>query len=141
MVRRVRLGKIDVVTWAPTSGARARQRQHRLTRINAGDDSIGLRPLDDEIFDYPWLYAVEVGRWELSDEDAAHLREYLLRGGFLMVDDFHGTVQWEGFMESMRRAARNLATSSKKLLWAFQKKLSRGAKSSTSSPAAIAAST
>ncbi len=76
---------------------------HRLTRINAGDDSIGLRPMDDEIFSYPWLYAVEVGRWELSDEEAAHLREYLLRGGFLMVDDFHGTVEWEGFMQSMRR--------------------------------------
>jgi hypothetical protein len=42
----------------------------------------------------------------------------------------------------MRRAARNLATSSKRLLWAFQKKLSRGAKSSTSrGPAARAAST
>jgi Domain of unknown function (DUF4159) len=76
---------------------------HRLTRINAGDDSIALRPLDADIFDYPWMYAVEVGRWELSDEEAAQLREYLLRGGFLMVDDFHGSLQWEGFMESMRR--------------------------------------
>ena len=76
---------------------------HRLTRINAGDDSISLRPLDDDIFDYPWMYAVEVGRWDLSDEEAAQLREYLLRGGFLMVDDFHGSAQWEGFMESMRR--------------------------------------
>ena len=41
----------------------------------------------------------------------------------------------------MRRAARNLATSSKRLLWAFQKNDSRGAKSSTPSPAAMAAST
>lgn len=88
---------------APEAEEHFMQGVHRLTRINAGDDSIGLRPIDDEIFNYPWLYAVEVGRWELSDEDAAHLREYLLRGGFLMVDDFHGTVQWEGFMESMRR--------------------------------------
>lgn len=31
------------------------------------------------------------------------MREYLLKGGFLMVDDFHGSVQWESFMESMRR--------------------------------------
>jgi hypothetical protein len=90
-------------TDAPEAEEHFMQGVHRLTRVNAGDDSIGLRPLDDEIFNYPWLYAVEVGRWELSDEDAAHLREYLLRGGFLMVDDFHGTVQWEGFMESMRR--------------------------------------
>ena len=41
----------------------------------------------------------------------------------------------------IRRAARYLATSSNRLLWAFQKKLSRGAKASTSSPAASAAST
>ncbi len=41
----------------------------------------------------------------------------------------------------MRRAARNLATSSKKLLWAFQKNDSRGANSSTSRPASIAACT
>ena len=90
-------------TDAPEAEEHFMQGVHRLTRINAGDDSIGLRPMDDEIFNYPWLYAVEVGRWYLSDEEAARLREYLLRGGFLMVDDFHGTLQWEGFMESMRR--------------------------------------
>ena len=58
---------------------------------------------DDSIFDYPWLYAVEVGRWYLDDVEAARLREYLLRGGFLMTDDFHGSQQWAGFVESMQR--------------------------------------
>jgi hypothetical protein len=58
---------------------------------------------DDDVFYWPWLYAVEVGQWDLTDEQAAKLREYLLRGGFLMVDDFHGTRQWEIFVESMRR--------------------------------------
>jgi hypothetical protein len=52
---------------------------------------------------YPWLYAVEVGNWDLDPEDAANLREYLLRGGFLMVDDFHGSSAWEIFESSMRR--------------------------------------
>jgi hypothetical protein len=52
---------------------------------------------------YPWLYAVEVGRWYLSDIEAARLREYLLRGGFLMVDDFWGNYQWAVFLESMKR--------------------------------------
>jgi hypothetical protein len=61
--------------------------------------------LDDaeDVFYWPWLYAVEVGQWDLTDEQAAKLREYLLRGGFLMVDDFHGTEQWAIFVESMRR--------------------------------------
>jgi hypothetical protein len=57
----------------------------------------------DDVFNWPWLYAVEVGRWDLTDAQAAQLREYLLRGGFLMVDDFHGTAQWARFVEGMRR--------------------------------------
>ena len=79
------------------------QGMKRLTRISSSDESLSLQLLDDEIFNYPFMYAVEVGRWFLPDAEAARLREYLLRGGFLMVDDFHGTLQWEGFMESMRR--------------------------------------
>jgi hypothetical protein len=90
-------------TDAPEAEQHFMQGVHRLTRIDAGDDSIGIRPSDADIFDYPFIYGVEVGRWYLSPEDAAQLREYLLRGGFLMVDDFHGSAQWEGFMESMRR--------------------------------------
>ena len=39
----------------------------------------------DNLFDYPFLYAVEVGNMTLSDEEASRLREYLLRGGFLVV--------------------------------------------------------
>jgi hypothetical protein len=57
----------------------------------------------DDVFYWPWLYAVEVGQWDLSDGQAAKLREYLLRGGFLMVDDFHGSREWTVFVESMRR--------------------------------------
>jgi hypothetical protein len=57
----------------------------------------------DDVFNWPWLYAVEVGQWDLTEAQAAQLREYLLRGGFLMVDDFHGSQEWEIFVESMRR--------------------------------------
>src|SRR5690606_29655201 len=58
---------------------------------------------DDRLFDYPWLYAVEVGHWELSDAEALKLREYLDRGGFLMVDDFWGEYEWSVFVESLSR--------------------------------------
>jgi hypothetical protein len=75
----------------------------RLTRVQVGEQSRILELGDDSIFDYPWLYAVEVGRWYLDDTEAARLREYLLRGGFLMTDDFHGSRQWASFMESMQR--------------------------------------
>jgi len=75
----------------------------RLTRVDIGGDGVQISLMDDKLFDFPWLYAVEVGYWRLSDQEAARLREYLLRGGFLMVDDFHGPQQWLGFTESMNR--------------------------------------
>ena len=75
----------------------------RLTRVNIGNKGVFIEPDDDQLFNYPWLYAVEVGNWILDEQDAARLREYLLRGGFLMVDDFHGTAQWAAFLDSMKR--------------------------------------
>ena len=75
----------------------------RLTVIDTAYGGKFLDPMDEELFDYPWLYAVEVGRWHLDDREAARLQEYLLRGGFLMVDDFHGSYQWASFLDSMQR--------------------------------------
>ncbi len=44
-----------------------------------------------------------MGHWVLTDEQCAKLRDYLNRGGFLMVDDFHGTQEWATFIASMGR--------------------------------------
>jgi hypothetical protein len=66
-----------------------------------GGEQIDL--LEGNVFDYPFLYAVEVGYWNLSTEEAAVLREYLLRGGFLMVDDFHGSQEWNSFVATIQR--------------------------------------
>jgi hypothetical protein len=74
----------------------------RLTRVDADQDGEIVSPNSDQLFDYPWLYAVEVGSWGFSADQAARMREYLLRGGFLMVDDFHGESEWEDFMIGMR---------------------------------------
>jgi hypothetical protein len=73
----------------------------RLTRVDLGGNGVDLDLSDDSLFNFPWLYAVEVGSWVLSEHEASRLREYLLRGGFLMVDDFHGRDQWIGFEQSM----------------------------------------
>ena len=75
----------------------------RLTRIHACSAERVIDLSTDEIFYWPWVYAVEVGHWDLTDAQARRLREYLLRGGFLMVDDFHGTWEWSVFMGSMSR--------------------------------------
>jgi hypothetical protein len=75
----------------------------RLTRIHTRSVEEIIDVDSDEIFNWPWIYAVEVGGWELSDAQARRLRDYLDRGGFLMVDDFHGSWEWAAFMASLRR--------------------------------------
>lgn len=75
----------------------------RLTRIHARSVEHIVDVDSDEIYDWPWLYAVEVGHWELDERQAKRLRDYLDRGGFLMVDDFHGTMEWQVFEASLRR--------------------------------------
>jgi hypothetical protein len=74
----------------------------RLTRIDTGDPR-HLRLTDDHLFEYPWIYATQTGWWGLTDAETARLREYLMRGGFLVVDDFWGEEQWENFRETMQR--------------------------------------
>jgi len=61
--------------------------------------------LDDEIDAYYWPFLISglVGAWDLSDAQTAKLREYLLRGGFLLCDSFYGPDEWDGFMAGMSR--------------------------------------
>jgi Domain of unknown function (DUF4159) len=68
----------------------------RLTRIDTRsvEQVVSLDGTDD-IYNWPMLYAVETGHWKLNNEQAAQLREYILRGGFFMCDDFHGSEPWQ----------------------------------------------
>jgi hypothetical protein len=97
-----RRGQSWTTDW-PEADYHFMQGLRRLTGIDAAEGGRFVQPGDDEIYEYPWIYAVEVGNWVLSDEEAAKMREYLLRGGFLMVDDFHGGYEWNDFLESMRK--------------------------------------
>ena len=72
----------------------------RLTNIRVMSDPIVLRLDDEQIYDYPFLYMLEVGQGggiSLSPGEIETLREYLLRGGFLLIDDFWGQRQWDNF--------------------------------------------
>jgi hypothetical protein len=94
-------------TWTidyPRSDRHLAEAVRRLTRISARSVEHPVNLDDDgDVYDWPWLYAVEVGTWDLTDAQAKKLRDYLLRGGFLMVDDFHGSSEWSVFIASMRR--------------------------------------
>jgi hypothetical protein len=80
------------------------QAMRRLTRLSVRSVEQPVN-LDDgnDVFNYPELNAGEMGDWKLTNEQVLALREYLLRGGFLMLDDFWGTEEWNRFNESMRR--------------------------------------
>src|SRR5260221_4727770 len=79
------------------------QALRRLTRIHARsvEQPVNLDDGDD-VFNWPWLYAVQVGHWQLTDEQAPKLRDYLDRGGFFMCDDFWGPQDW-GFCSAALR--------------------------------------
>ncbi len=75
----------------------------RLTRVHTRSAEQPVNPDDEfDIFNYPFIAAGEMGDWKLSGEQISRVREYLLRGGFLMLDDFWGKAEWDRFMETMR---------------------------------------
>jgi hypothetical protein len=82
----------------------------RLTRIDSrSTEQVVELDGTGEVNNWPMLYGVEVGHWSLPDDQAEQLREFLLRGGFFMCDDFHGTEpyrgvrEWDTFVASMKR--------------------------------------
>lgn len=79
------------------------QAMRRLTRVNARsvEQPVNLDDGDD-VYNWPWLCAGEMGDWKLNDDQVKRLRDYLLRGGFLMLDDFWGTEEWGRFEETMK---------------------------------------
>lgn len=84
----------------PESDIHFSWRLSELTTINVARNSHGefehavVTLTDPELYDYPFIYLIEPGALVFTDEEAAALRDYLLRGGFLMVDDFWGDDEW-----------------------------------------------
>ena len=79
------------------------QAVRRLTRLQVRSVEQPVNLDEGDVYDWPWLYAVQVGHWNLTDSQAAQMREFLLRGGFFMADDFWGEDEWQIFMASMKR--------------------------------------
>jgi len=75
----------------------------RMTRVQVAPDSRHLTLDDEHLFDYPWLFLQQPGRgdWAPHGEELERLREYLERGGFLVVDDFHGEYEWRAFSDAI----------------------------------------
>jgi Domain of unknown function (DUF4159) len=77
----------------------------RISRDNSGEPNhVLLRLTDDLLFQCPFIMMTEVGSTYLSPEEAARLREYLLKGGFLWADDFWGSWAWEVWAREIGKA-------------------------------------
>ena len=83
------------------------QALRRLSRVNVRSIEEIVDVDSDEIYNWPFMYAVAVGDWVISPSQAVRLRQFFERGGFLMVDDFHNEGEWEDFMEGVRQIFPN----------------------------------
>ncbi len=76
-------------------------REHTNIEVSPKEKIVDIR--SKELFEYPFAYMLEVSRLRLTSEEAENVREYLLRGGFIMVDDFHGGRQWKQFYKQFKK--------------------------------------
>ena len=74
----------------------------RLTNLDAYDDENAVALTDPRIRNFPFLYALEVGYMSMSQPEVEGLRDYLLAGGFLVIDDFWGSQEWAQFEFQMK---------------------------------------
>ena len=77
------------------------------TSIKVSEENEVLTFSDEEIFKYPFIYACEIGYLTLAQDEVQNLREYLLRGGFLMVDDFRWDFEWRNWQREIRKVLPN----------------------------------
>lgn len=101
-------GRIGHMGWShnyPQSDRHLNDFLARATRIDLELESYRIVELgSDEIFDYPFAYVSEPGEMELTEQEVVNLREFVARGGFILVDDFDGAWQWAQFRSQVRRA-------------------------------------
>ena len=76
----------------------------RLSRVDARSVEQVVNLDEGDAYDWPWLYAVQVGEWGLTDKQGQALREYCLRGGFFMADDLHTQYEWQEFYTRIMKA-------------------------------------
>ena len=91
--------------WAidgPAADQNLSRRLKSVTAIEVGDPII-LTLEDEELWHHPWIYMVEPSNLLLLDAEVPVLREFLLRGGSLTMDDFHGPYEWDLVAKQLRR--------------------------------------
>jgi hypothetical protein len=87
---------------APAAEQNLSRRLKTATAIQV-EDPIVLSLDDSRIFEHPWIYIVEPGNLRMTDADVQNFREFLLRGGTAVFDDFHGPAEFDNLESEMKR--------------------------------------
>ena len=87
----------------PESDLNMSFRLQQLTSLKVDPEGTVLNLNEDKLFNYPFIYIIEPGQIYFNESEVKSLRKYLLNGGFLMVDDFWGEVEWKNFERQFRR--------------------------------------
>lgn len=93
----------DWATDYPDSELNFSLRLQQLTSIQVNPNSAVVDIDAEQLRHYPFIYMIEPGDMQLTNEQAAILRTYLLNGGFMMVDDFWGTAAWNNFHAALKQ--------------------------------------
>jgi hypothetical protein len=72
-------------------------------RADGEPNHLTVRLTSDDLFKCPSLHMEDMGAAEFTDEEVTRLREYLVKGGFLWVDDFWGAAEWNYWVEQISR--------------------------------------
>lgn len=78
-------------------------RLQQLTSLDVNPNPVVIELTDPTLLDYPFIFIIAPRSVIFTEAEAAALRGYLLNGGFLMVDEFWGTLQWDHFYQQMKR--------------------------------------
>ena len=74
----------------------------RLTRLDTRPIEQVVEANSDDIYNWPWIFVEDAGAWHLSAAQADRLRDYVLKGGFLVLDDSHGDYEWQNLLMGVR---------------------------------------
>jgi hypothetical protein len=101
-------GAIGHMGWShnyPNAEIHLNQLIAEATDVNVEPESYRIVDLDsDEVFQFPFGYISEPGEMQLSQQEVINFRQFIDRGGFVVVDDFDGAWQWKQFESQMKRA-------------------------------------
>ena len=97
-------------SWAedyPLADVMLPYRLHQVTSLSVRPGPHPIEFTKEELARYPFVYLAGVENMSLQENEVTILREYLLNGGFVMVDNFWGDAAWSNFAAQMKRVFPN----------------------------------